>query len=211
MLSGGMPGDHADEWLTALTATGHPEAPVLTEALRRHLADDPDQALPVIHQLKVTLIGVRPPVWREVQVPAAATLGMLHEVIQVLFGWDGDHLHLFTVGRHRYADPFFDLDARDEDAIRLSEALPSRGQPIRYVYDLGDEWRHEITLQDARPAEQGVRYPVCVGGRGDAPWEDWHPDMAEEQGLGPGAGATPYDPAEINRRLTALLAADPPR
>jgi hypothetical protein len=36
----------------------------------------------------------------------AATLGDLHRAIKVLFDWDGDHLHAFTVADVRYSDPF---------------------------------------------------------------------------------------------------------
>ncbi|MET9339040.1 plasmid pRiA4b ORF-3 family protein [Nonomuraea sp. NPDC003804] len=50
-----------------------------------------------VHQLKVTLRGVRPPVWRRVHVPSTATLDQLHEVIQVAFGWEQHHLHLLAL------------------------------------------------------------------------------------------------------------------
>jgi hypothetical protein len=55
--------------------------------------------------LKVTLWRSSPPLWRTVRMPAA-TLGDLHRAIQVLFDWDGDHLHAFTVADVRYSDPF---------------------------------------------------------------------------------------------------------
>jgi pRiA4b ORF-3-like protein len=46
------------------------------------------------------------PVWRRVRLPATATLADLHQVIQVLFGWDRDHLHLFAVGKSAHpAEP----------------------------------------------------------------------------------------------------------
>ena len=52
--------------------------------------------------------------------PATATLGDLHVVIQVLFGWDGDHLHLFQIGKKQYSDPFVNLEETgDEDAVRI--------------------------------------------------------------------------------------------
>ena len=45
--------------------------------------------------LTVRLEEVHPPVWRQVQVPAASTLAGLHEVIQVAMGWAGMHLWQF--------------------------------------------------------------------------------------------------------------------
>jgi hypothetical protein len=140
-LAEGIGGAGAAAWLAALRGTGHPEAAAVAAALEQYVADHPDAALPVIYQLKITLVGMRPAVWRQVQLAASLTLGTLHEVIGVLFDWDGDHLHVFTVGRRRYSGGFVPLDgARDEESIRLTEALPRPGSSIRYVYDLGDEW-----------------------------------------------------------------------
>ena len=41
-----------------------------------------------IVSLKVTLRGIRPPVWRRLLVPGRITLGGLHHVIQAAMGWD---------------------------------------------------------------------------------------------------------------------------
>jgi Plasmid pRiA4b ORF-3-like protein len=72
-------------------------------------------------------------------------------VIQVLFGWDGDHLHLFQVGKKQYSDPFERLDGtEDEDAVRIRDAVAPGGK-ITYTYDLGTCWEHEITLEKTLP------------------------------------------------------------
>jgi hypothetical protein len=42
-----------------------------------------------VHQLKIGLQGAAPPLWRRIQVPSAASLGLLHDVIQVAFGLGG--------------------------------------------------------------------------------------------------------------------------
>ena len=52
----------------------------------------------------------RPPIWRRVLLPVTATLADLHVVIQVLFGRDADHLHLFQVGKKQYSGPFVHLE-----------------------------------------------------------------------------------------------------
>jgi hypothetical protein len=97
-------------------------------------------------QLKITLRHVRPTCWRRVLVPASATLGDLHEIIQIAFAWDNDHLHGFTVGRRRYGDPYFDAEY-DEDKITIAEVFDRGRSSISYIYDFGDSWWHDIALE----------------------------------------------------------------
>jgi hypothetical protein len=58
-----------------------------------------------VHQLKATLGGVRPPIWRRLEVQSSSTLGKLHAVLQIGFAWDDSHLHEFQVGAQRFGRP----------------------------------------------------------------------------------------------------------
>jgi hypothetical protein len=152
-----------------------------------------------VYQLKVGLLHWRPPIWRRVLVPATITLGDLHAVIQILFGWDGDHLHMFEVGARRYSDPFFDLgqlEMDDESEVRLREVFAGAAKKIRYEYDFGASWWHEITLEKIRGREPGTGYPLCTGFASDSPVEYWSEDDPQE--------AEPFDLAKTNRRLARL-------
>ena len=40
------------------------------------------------YQLKITLKDVSPPIWRSFVVPASITLDRLHDVIQIVMGWE---------------------------------------------------------------------------------------------------------------------------
>jgi hypothetical protein len=40
-----------------------------------------------IYQLKVSLNETHPPVWRRILVQANASLGKLHEILQIVMGW----------------------------------------------------------------------------------------------------------------------------
>src|SRR5437868_7406752 len=53
-------------------------------------------------QLRISLRGLSPPVWRRVLVPDHLTLAHLHSVIQVVMGWTDEHLHQFTIRGRRY-------------------------------------------------------------------------------------------------------------
>jgi len=55
------------------------------------------------YQLQVLVNGTQPPIWRRLQVPAAANLNWLHAVLQVAMGWTNSHLHQFICGEHSYA------------------------------------------------------------------------------------------------------------
>jgi Plasmid pRiA4b ORF-3-like protein len=144
-------------------------------------------------ELRIDLDRFRPPVWRRVRLPATTTLTQLHEIIQVLFEWDGDHLHVFTVDGRHYADPFHDLpECADSDQLTLADALPRAGARLSYRYDPGDCWDHTVLLENGGPATTSTR-PTCVGGRGDAPVEDW-PD---EEPPPP----RPLDLAALDRQL----------
>ncbi|HEX3780612.1 MAG TPA: plasmid pRiA4b ORF-3 family protein [Pseudonocardiaceae bacterium] len=146
-------------------------------------------------QLKVTLRHVRPTCWRRVSVAASATLGDLHEIIQIAFAWDNDHLHAFTVGRRQYGDPYFDAEY-DEDKITIGEVFARGRKTISYVYDFGDSWLHDIALETVVEPDPAVSHPECVTGRGDAPVEDSGED--EEAWI-------PFDRADINAQLARLV------
>jgi len=58
-----------------------------------------------VYQIKVTLIGSKPPIWRRILVADTITLHRLHTIIQTVMGWDDYHLHMFTINEQIYGDP----------------------------------------------------------------------------------------------------------
>lgn len=125
-----------------------------------------------IYQLKISLRGLRPPVWRRVLVAGDVTLDRLHEIIQAVMGWTDSHLHQFSVGKIFYADPEFELDARDEARMTLGRAVPGEKSRFSYEYDFGDGWEHEILVEKILPREEGRRCPVCIAGKRACPPDD---------------------------------------
>jgi hypothetical protein len=125
------------------------------------------------YQLKITLRDVSSPsVWRRVLVRAGITLRDLHEVIQRAMGWENYHMHVFSTGSQEFGSPDAELGYASDKKARLSEVLTVPGDRLRYSYDFGDGWEHDIVLEDIRPAEPTAAYPVCVAGKGACPPED---------------------------------------
>jgi Plasmid pRiA4b ORF-3-like protein/Domain of unknown function (DUF1841) len=174
-----------------------------------------------VYQVKVSLQGAKPPIWRRLRLPAATTLAQLHQVIQAAFGWEDAHLHAFEVGGRRYSRPDFELwdEAADEGKARLQDLASRPGGRLRYTYDFGDSWEHDLLVEDILPPD-GVSHAVCLTGRRAGPPEDcggvWgygelcailadpsHPDHAERvDWLG-----HPYDPAAFDKgAINASLA-----
>ncbi len=58
-------------------------------------------------ELKIELIGIKPPIWRRILVPNDISLDILHSVLQGAMPWQDYHLHEFEIGEDRF-------EARDE-------------------------------------------------------------------------------------------------
>jgi Plasmid pRiA4b ORF-3-like protein len=167
-----LPGDDCDTKITSVEAAGHPDARQLIEQVRRYAPLAANRPTPPVYQLKISLTRTRPPVWRRVQVSGDTPLGGLHLVIQAAMGWDGDHLHVFTVNRRDFSDPTYELGDADEWLVDLVDVLPRPGLTASYLYDFGDRWQHTIEVEKIHAAETDMTYPRCVAGKGTRPAED---------------------------------------
>jgi hypothetical protein len=186
-----------EDRLATVRATDHPSASATAAAIADFVASAGAESLSVNQclQLKVSLARWRPPIWRTVLMLATASLGELHRVVQILYDWDGDHMHAFRVGRAVYGDPMFPLEeAGDEGAMRVLAALNAGGGKITYDYDFGAGWVHEIVLQRKTRREPGASYPRCVKYSGDSPVE--YPGDDDEP--------EPFDLVAVNHALEAI-------
>ena len=133
---------------------------------------------PEIYQIKVTLLGSEPAIWRRLLVPPAITLEQLHQVLQAAMGWDDGHLHEFGQGRRRFGQPDSDTDflggpaTENERKVRVSDLLRRVGAKFTYLYDFGDGWEHSITLEKRLPADPNTALPLCIAGARASPPED---------------------------------------
>jgi hypothetical protein len=127
-----------------------------------------------IYQIKISLIGVKPPIWRTVLVASNIDLETFHDVIQLAMGWTDSHLHQFIANKVFYGipDDDFELEMEDETKYKLSQLLKKEKESIKYEYDFGDSWEHKILLEKILPFDTKTVLPVCIKGKRACPPED---------------------------------------
>ena len=132
----------------------------------------PKKTAPVF-QIKITLQHIDPPIWRRIQTKDC-TLEQLHALIQVAMGWEFEHPYCFNIGGVEYEDMEHDDDVGDVCATKLSDVLPLQNRRPRfsYVYDFGDEWAHQLIVEERLSPEKGMKYPLCMAGGRACPPED---------------------------------------
>ncbi len=140
-----------------------------------------------IYEVRITLRGSKPPIWRRVATPSDITLGQLHEVIQIAMGWTDSHMHQFILpakaGGGRLGAQYFvtkvtpwgdptEMEGEDENVVTLAEVCRRVKSKLIYEYDFGDGWEHIIEVQKIVEPAPGVKYPVCLAGKKSCPPED---------------------------------------
>jgi hypothetical protein len=132
----------------------------------------PEEAL----QLRIQIREIKPAIFRVIQVTNTRTFHLLHEIIQWSFGWDHAHLHEFHVGRTKVAEPDPEFGPppfpRHPRTTRLGDLVSKDVTRFIYVYDLGDDWIHDIIVEKRFAPHAAVRYPICLDGARSAPPED---------------------------------------
>ncbi len=130
-----------------------------------------------VYQLKVTLEGIRPPIWRRIQVRGDISLFKLHKILQEVMGWYDYHLHQFLIKGESYsvisreADMLGD-DFKNEKRFRLNRVISGEKFEFTYEYDFGDSWYHKILVEKIFMPDEELKHPVCLKGKRSAPPED---------------------------------------
>ncbi|MFT7650821.1 MAG: hypothetical protein ACI8Y4_005596 [Candidatus Poriferisodalaceae bacterium] len=128
---------------------------------------------PSVHSLRVELLYVEPTVWRRFVVPSETKLPKFNRLLEAVMGWEGYHLHSFEIGDLRIGQPDEDDVALiDERRLTVQQILPRAGSQLRWAYDFGDNWQHDVVVEAIEEPSPDVRYPVCVEGKEACPPED---------------------------------------
>src|SRR3989304_5644609 len=127
----------------------------------------------LLYEIRVQLRDIEPPIWRMLQVRPQTRLGRLHKIIQRAMGWTNSHLHLFEIDGKPYGEGDFDwdFDVRDYTEVKLEDVFTEGRKSFLYEYDMGDSWRHDITLLGIVEGAPGEKI-ACVTGARACPPED---------------------------------------
>ncbi|HEY3246281.1 MAG TPA: plasmid pRiA4b ORF-3 family protein [Phycisphaerae bacterium] len=149
-----------------------------------------------LYTFKVALAGDKS-IWRRIEIRSDQTLDDLHEAIFRAFDRDDEHMYSFYLyppgsprgrrgrGAREYAHPmcaedaetFDDSAPRDASATPIADLTLRRGRKFEYLFDYGDSWWHELTVEGADGAPAKERYPRIVEKHGDSPPQ--YPDIEE--------------------------------
>ena len=177
------------------------------------------QQLRSTYQLKISLEGTKPPIWRRLLVTSDIKLDVLHLALQITMGWTNSHLHQFISRDRKFygiKDDDFAMDGfemQDESTVRLSALLKTEKDSLIYEYDFGDSWTHKVTLEKILDFDPEKKLPYCVIGKRACPPEDcggiWgyadlltlleNPEHEEYEEMLEWLGGE-FDPAYLDRR-----------
>ncbi|MBT8360325.1 MAG: plasmid pRiA4b ORF-3 family protein [Deltaproteobacteria bacterium] len=141
-----------------------------------------------LYVLKVSLSHAKR-IWRRIEILGSQSLDQLHETIFQAFDRDDPHMYSFYLtkagskSRKRFAEapefthPFaIEEDfgwgykkLQDATKTKISELQLVKKGTFEYLFDFGDEWLHQITVEkilDLYPSED---YPKITEKKGSSP------------------------------------------
>lgn len=129
-----------------------------------------------VAELRVVVRDIQPEIWPLVEVPRYAGLMLLHGVLQDVFGWQDQHLFAFADKQDRwYGVPSDEDDTPILDAsdFGLHHFVKRPADHFTYIYDWGDNWKHDLTLIRHIESDDPVSpLPYCVAGARAGPHEN---------------------------------------
>lgn len=126
-----------------------------------------------LFKLKITLIDHTEEVSRTILVPTDIDFEELHLNIQRVMGWKNEHLYAFKVGEDEIQqDDTLDINELDagESIYSQINTLLRKGDTFEYLYDMGDDWKHTIEVEDT--IEFTSKKPIVLESIGECPKEN---------------------------------------
>ena len=154
--------------------------------------------------LKIIIEDTHPPVWRRLVVPENISFYDLHRVIQLVFGWEDMHMHIFEAPQDRFEIVANSKDAYNEFFMEKKlpiSAIAEHENWIRYVYDMGDDCRHKVVFEKVLQ-DYEKDFATLMKAKGNNFVEDSGGIWGEEQVSGS------YDAVSVNTQLEQMHFAD---
>ncbi|MBI3971939.1 MAG: plasmid pRiA4b ORF-3 family protein [Chloroflexi bacterium] len=139
----------------------------------------PYAARPAQHLYRIKIaLQWRKSTWRAIEILDNQTFHDLHHAIRGAFGWDDDHLYAFFMSGQRWdrlteiVRPYDEAEPPTGDEVTLANLELQPGQKFLYIFDFGDELRHELEVQSVSPAPAKIgkrEFPRIVETHGKAP------------------------------------------
>jgi hypothetical protein len=120
--------------------------------------------------------------WRQIAIDAGEPLDMLASAILNAYEFDHDHLYEFNYRSLSGAEESVHHPYMDEgpwtSEMRVGDVPLPVGQSMTYVFDFGDWWEFEVTLEQIETPGKARRGPALLDGHGDAPeqYPKWDED-----------------------------------
>lgn len=133
------------------------------------------QAIPIeIYQLRIWIKGISPMIWRRILVRSDTSIADLHHCIQIIMGWDGDHLHQFIIHGKAYGIGYIGgvSFSNNPRKVYLRDFQLYINEKFLYEYNFYDSWKHEIRLEQKLPFDPRKTYPMCIDGKHSIPPDD---------------------------------------
>ena len=135
------------------------------------------------YTIRISLQGIRPVIWRKLEVPSNISLAFLGFVLLEAMGWENEHLHQFRKDNHFYSpenqqdpDMFPDFGGvvnHKSEEFCLSDIMTEKGDKVLFDYDFGDDWHHQVLLSSVGDyADDEPRKVRLIGGKNACPPED---------------------------------------
>ena len=128
----------------------------------------------VVYGFHIALRGIRPRIWRRMELTAGSSLADLQRVIQISLGWSDEYQHRFCIRNHYLgaSRPGGLLFFGDPEAMTLSQFAFRSNERFTYEYNFFDAWLLDVRFEGERGFNPKRRYPHCVAGARRAPVED---------------------------------------
>ncbi len=149
-------------------------------------------------------------VWRSLELTEEQTLHDVHHAIQHAFRLDDDHLYVFFLNNRAW-DMVYEYGGPSVTASQSAVGARLGSLPLRlnkrllYLFDFGDELRHEVKVVSEGEVEPGVSYPRLVEAQGEPPAQ--YPSFVREEVDGSGDESEEHEEPPPAEALTLLVPA----